>query len=52
MVEIIKKLAIKYHIILSDEEKQLEHEWLEYVNELQNKMKQNRYEFKIHNTKP
>jgi hypothetical protein len=27
MVEIIKKLAIKYHIILSDEEKQMEQEW-------------------------
>ena len=27
MVEIIKKLSIKYHIILSDEEKQLEQEW-------------------------
>jgi dihydroneopterin aldolase len=27
MVEIIKKLAIKYHIMLSDEEKQMEQEW-------------------------
>ena len=27
MVEIIKKLTIKYHIILSDEEKQMEQEW-------------------------
>ena len=49
MVKLIKKLAIKYHIIPSDEEKQMEQEWLEYVDELQNQMKQNRYDkIKVH----
>ena len=50
MKELLKKLAIYLHFILSDEEKQLEREWNEYVTKIQNKMKQNRYEFKIYNT--
>lgn len=50
MKELLKKLAIKYHLILSDEEKQLEQEWLQYVTRLQTRMKQKYYESKIYNT--
>ena len=39
MVEIIKKLAIKYHIILSDEEKQLEQEWTVDLDKKMNDVK-------------
>jgi hypothetical protein len=43
MVKIIKKLAIKYHIILSDEEKQMEQEW---KADLDKKMKEVKHKTK------
>jgi hypothetical protein len=39
MKALLKKLAIYLHFTLSDEERQMEQEWLEYVNELQNQMR-------------
>ena len=39
MKELLKKLAIYLHFTLSDEEKEMEQEWLERLNTIQNQMK-------------